>query len=455
MEQMTKMKIFNLSKRGNTFVIISMIMTAILAGTTVLTGTLIANNIRNQQTISFDEAIDIASSIPEVASFIEDNDITSVSADLYDNEWIVEFYAGNVNYTEDFYCWMNYAYVEIDATSGEVLYYEVYSPSTPNFTESEIIDIANAIPEISAWLDVHENATVFVWFDGYSSWIVDYYDEYYSAYVIISNTDGSIIYCDIYDPYEGAIHTPEEIIQIVEALPEVQNWTLENPDYEINICYYGTMYENYTAWDEPTKQIDCYYNTTDNVWFVDYWTIDAFPEYNWISIVVSDETEEILSIVRKKEALLTQAEVIAIAEAIPEVQSFIETLDSYESYAWFDDYYGLWYVYISSLTYYQDYAYVEILDETAEVLYFEVYDEPDPQMTPEQVEAIANATAEVIAFRETYSISEESVSYWNGQWSFIILGGTGSPLVVTTGLEVIVDDATGTILAIFEIMICY
>jgi hypothetical protein len=455
MEQMTKMKILNLSKRGNTFVVISMIITTVLAGSTVLAGTLIANNINNQQTISYQEAIDIASSVPEVAAFIEENDITSVSADLYEDVWIVEFYAGNVNYTEDFYCWLNYAYVEIDATTGEVLYYDVYSPSEPNFTESEIIDIANAIPEISAWLDVHEDACVFAWFDGYDSWIVDYYDEYYSAYVIISNIDGSVIYYDVYDPYEGAIHTPEEIIIIVEALPEVQNWTLENPDYEIYIYYSGTMYENYTAWDEPTEQIDCYCNTTDNVWFVDYWAIGTFPEYDWISIVVSDETEDILSIIQKKEAQLTETEVIAIAEAVPEVQAFIETLDSYEIYAWFDDYSGCWYVYINSLIYYQDYAYVEILDETAEVLYFEIYDEPDPQMTPEQIEAIANATPEVIAFRATFTISEESVSYWDGQWSFIILGGTGSPLVVTNGLEVIVDDATGIILEILEMMICY
>ncbi|MHA1555801.1 MAG: hypothetical protein ACTSPM_02595 [Candidatus Heimdallarchaeota archaeon] len=216
------------------------------------------------------------------------------------------------------------------------------------------------------------------------------------------------------------------------------------------------MYENYTAWDdEPTEQIDCYCNTTDNVWFVDYWATDAFPEYNWISIVVSDETEDILSIVQKKEAQMTEAEVIAIAEAIPEIQAFIETLDSYEIYAWFDDYNGCWYVYINSMMYYQDYAYVEIFDETAEVLYFEIFDEPDPQMTPEQVKTIANATAEVIAFRATFTISEESVSYWNGHWSFLILGGTGLPLVVTNGLEVIVDDATGAILEILEIVICY
>ncbi len=456
MEQITKMKIFDLSKRGNTFVIISMIMTAVLVGTTVLTGTLIANNIKNQQSISYQEAIDIASSIPKVAVFIEENDITSVSADLYDNVWIVEFFAGNVNYTEDFYCWLDYAYVEIDATTGEVLYYEVYSPSTPNYTESEIIDIANAIPEISTWLDVHENADIFAWYDGYDSWIVDYYDEYYSAYVIISNSDGSVIYYDIYDPFEGAIHSPEEIITIVEALPEVQNWTLESPDYEINIYYSGTMYENYTAWDdEPTEQIDWYCNITDNVWFVDYWTIGTLPEYDWISIVVSDETEDVLSIIQKKEAVLTEAEVMAIAEAIPEVQAFVETLGSYESYAWFNDYNGIWYVYINSLMFSQDYAYIEILDETAEVLYFEVFDEPDPQMTPEQVEAIANATAEVIAFRTNLTISEESVTYWNGHWSFLILGGSGSPLVVTNGLEVIVDDATGAILEILEIVICY
>jgi len=173
MEKMTKMKKINLSKRGNTFVIISMIMSAVLAGSTVLAGTLIANQINEQQTISYQEAIDIASSIPEIATFIEENDISSVFANLYEDIWIVEFFAGNVNYTEDFYGWLNYAYVEIDATTGEVLYYDVYSPSTPNYTESEIIDIANAIPEISAWLEVHEDADVFAWFDGYDSWIVD------------------------------------------------------------------------------------------------------------------------------------------------------------------------------------------------------------------------------------------------------------------------------------------
>ncbi len=416
------MKVFNRSKHGNTFVIISMIMTAVLAGTSVLTGSLIANNLRNKQSLSFQDAIDIASSIPEVANFIEENDVTSVSTNLIDNIWIVEFYTGNINYTEDFYCWLNYAYIEIEASTGEVLYYEVYSPLTPNYTESEIIDIANAIPEISTWLDVHENACFFAWFDGYSSWIIDYYDEYYSACVIISNIDGSVISFDIYEPFEGALHTPEEIILIVEVLSEVQNWILENPDNEINIYYSDIMYDNYTTWSEPTKQMNCYYNITDNVWFIDYWTIETFPKNSWISIVVCDETEDILSIIQNKEAQLTKTEVIAISKAIPEVQSFIETLGSYESYAWFDDYYGLWYVYVNSLTNYQNYAYVEILDETSKVLFFEVFNDPDSQMLPEQIEAIVYAITEFIAFSTIYSINEESVSYWNGQWLFIFQG---------------------------------
>ena len=131
---------------------IGIVVTASLVVGSIITGTLLARRYQREDIISFQEAIDIACAIPEIEIFIEENDIDSISAVLNDTIWIVEFYASGFNYSEDYYYWLNYAYVEINGLTEEVIFFEVFDPQEPNYTEEQILEIATNIPEISTWL---------------------------------------------------------------------------------------------------------------------------------------------------------------------------------------------------------------------------------------------------------------------------------------------------------------
>ena len=131
------MKTKQLPKKAVSSLAITSFIITLIAGA-VVTGTLLAVNMsdKDADTITYQEAIDIASSIPEVATFIQENDINSVSANRENDVWIVEFFAENFDYTFGNYYWMNYAHVENNANNGEVIYFIVQSSSEPILTRS-------------------------------------------------------------------------------------------------------------------------------------------------------------------------------------------------------------------------------------------------------------------------------------------------------------------------------
>ncbi len=378
------MKKIKLTNKASTTIAILVILGSIIAGT-IVTGTLLTRNRKSDNYITYQEAIDIASAIPEVAAFIEENDINSVSANLYEETWIVEFFDTNFNYTEDIYCWMNYAYVEIDALTGEVLYYEVYNPSDPNYTDQEIIAIANAIPDIAYWIENQGgDISITAWYDGYELWYVDYWSDMALTYpfVIISNNNGSVVYYEIYDPLENAIHTAEEIIEIVESLEIVQTWITNNPEYDRYINFYETIWLGEdTIQSNPGIAIInlaevSWINVTGGIWIVDYWTLDE-PYDNWLSVTVDDITGEVIEILQNLIPTLTEQEVITIAESQPEVSAFLASLTSYSTYVWFDNYYGYWNVFFENDFNYEEYATVDIIDATGEIFYYYINNRPN------------------------------------------------------------------------------
>ncbi|MFW9924390.1 MAG: hypothetical protein ACFFDW_13995, partial [Candidatus Thorarchaeota archaeon] len=369
-----------------------LVIASIITGTAI-SGALIANRIMTQNSnndlISFQEAIDIASAIPEVAEFLEENDIRSVSANLVETTWTVEFYASGLNYTEDYYYWINYAYIEINATNGEVLNYIVYTPQDANFTITEIITIAESIPEISYWLDTLDSYLVDAWYDGYEDWYVEFYasSTQANANVVISNDDGSVTFWEINDPIENAVHTEEEIIIIVEGLTEVQNWITDNPVYIRTIQYVLTSYIDIAL--TMSQKILPYYseqiietetNTTIDIgiWYVNYYASGEFNSSNWLEVSVDDSTGGILEISTPINPELTEAQVITIAETIPDVEVFLTKLTSYHTYCYFSTYHGYWNVYFYNDEDYSEYAYIKIEDPSGEILFLEINDYPDP-----------------------------------------------------------------------------
>ncbi len=369
-----------LSKRGKILLIGMLIFGSLLIGSATLAGTLSVKNqdgLNTADAIDEQEAIAIASAIPEVATFLENHPNTTIDA-YFDSFWAVEFVAMSFDLDESFYYGFNYAYVEIDATTGEVLYYEIFEQVEPNYTESEILAIAGAIPEIAAWLDEQPDVETFVWFDGYEYWFVDYYASESWAWVVISDKDGSVDYYDIYYPYAGAIHTKDEIVAIVEALPEVQAWIAENPDYEMTVTYMSSTY-----WDESIElenfteifddSFDAFFGVNESHWYVDFWAWDNDSYWcKWLGVTIDDTTGEVLAIEQTLEPTLTAEEVLAIAEAIPEIQTFLASLTSYETSVWFDPFTGNWYVNFWDNNNWMNSAFVEINDATGEVTYFEI-----------------------------------------------------------------------------------
>ncbi|NPE08744.1 MAG: hypothetical protein GNW80_10730 [Asgard group archaeon] len=455
------MKQKTLSKRASTTLVISLIL-ATLVTSAILTGTLIARNQRlNPDYITYQEAIDIASAIPEVATFLEENEISSVSANRIDEKWIVEFYADNFTYAEDIYYWMNYAYVEIDALTSDVLYFAVYTPSKPNYTEQEIIAIANAIPEIAEWLDSQAgDISINAWYDGLELWYVDYWSDTIRSYpfVIISNNNGSVIFYEIYDPLENAIHTEEEIIVIVEALAEVQQWIVFNPEFGRTINYYDTIWfgnESFlkSANNFATKNID----VNAGVWIVDYWALDN-PYQNWISITVDDETGEVVDITKSLAPNLTFDEVIAIAESQPEVSTFLDSLSLYGVSAVFDSFYGYWYVYFENIYNYNEYAKVDIIDATGEIFYYYIHDLPNPNLTGEEALAIALSDPEVQDWLATVTGYEVYMCFDEGFWYIDLIDDilTFNESLIpgeTIGIRIVIDDVTEEVIDVIYLPI--
>ena len=443
---------FKMSKKATTTIAITLIAVFLATGA-ITAGTIIARNHINSNSISYQEAIDIASAIPDVAEFIELHEITSVYAQKMDTYWIVEFYADNYNYSSNLYCWINYAYVEIDATTGEVLYYIVYTNQDPNFTEDEIIQIANSIPEIAEWLLEQGAVDIYAWYDGYEYWYVDYYTMYGAyAYVCISNIDGSVIYYEIFEDYYGPIHTEEEIITLVEALPEVIDWIAENPIFERYIWFYDIIWfeDNNTDYRESYPG-----NTTNGYWAVDY--IACYEnDTEWLSINVDDLTLEILAIYEDYDPTKTEEEIITIALAIPEVNAFINNLTTYTIFTYFDSFSRYWTVIIQNELNYCEYAYIYIDDLTGEVTYLFINDLPDPLMTVEEVLIIAYAQPEVQDFIANVTDYVQSIGFCEGLWYVnfypnITYYNQTNGTEYTFGLCVVIDDATGEVVEIIYI----
>ena len=72
-------------------------LTAKVSPSMIDVGTIISTDIQNEKLqankSSFGKAINIASSVPEITSFITENNVSKFYASLYYDVWIVEFYA--------------------------------------------------------------------------------------------------------------------------------------------------------------------------------------------------------------------------------------------------------------------------------------------------------------------------------------------------------------------------
>jgi len=408
--------------------IISTIVVMLAGGAVIGTLVTINNQSPNAEYISYEEAIEIANSIPEIAQFIEENNINSVSANIVDDIWQIEFFAENFTYTGSNYYWINYAYVEIDAYTGEVLYYFAMSPQEPTLTESEVMDIAYDDEDLSEWLYLYWFATLTVWYDGYQLWHVNFVHEYTGSYahIFISDLNGSVVYFETYSLWINSTHSSEEIMDIVEVHPDVIAWKVLNPDSTYVIGF-----------------------SKDGLWHVQYWD-DIHLDF--LNVHVNDTTLEVVYIyARQEEPEMLESDVITLAMSIPEIADYLATIPYNIDTDWYDNV-GWWYIEFRHQYIRYEYAQVIINDHTGEIISFVIFDIPDPTMLPEDVWPIFFSIEEIYNWSLLLIDNHTSIHYLEGVWHASLIAGN---LTLTSGVldtiiayHVIIDDITGEVLDI-------
>jgi len=420
------MKKINLSKKAISSLAITSIVVSLIVGAAV-TGTFLALNFNGQDVeyITYQEALDIANAIPEVATFLEENDIDSVTAN-------------------------SYAYVEINAINGEIIYYIVQAPREPTLTEIHVLNTVLAIPEIGLWFVWTPDAIPSVWYDGYELWHVNIFANSTLSYTmaIVSDLNDTVLWYELYDPVHDAIHSEAEIIAIVEAQPDVQTWIANNPSYDRHISYRATWEEiNDTLLVASKENFESdYYNKTGGIWYVNY---DSTTSANFLKVRVDDVTGEVISIETIKIPQLTEVEAIAFASAVPEVADYIEN-KSIDINIEFNEYYSYWYILFRNDHIYDEYYYVEVADPSGEILSVEFFDMPDPINTPQWAIDIVLAVEEVQLWIDVVENYTTHATYNEGKWFVdivaIYINGTGEFPSSIFAYEATIDDLTGEIL---------
>ncbi|HUT82794.1 MAG TPA: hypothetical protein VMZ29_16480 [Candidatus Bathyarchaeia archaeon] len=397
------MKINLKSRKGLSPTLILTAIITLLMVSSVFGGLLSLKNQKGE--LSYDEALEIAESIPEVALFLDENDNVNINGKLIDGIWTFEFSIDLLNYIEDEYSWMKYAYVEIDAETGKILYYLVRNPNEPNYTEQEIIDIAQLDPEIVFWRNLYRFIYPTVWYDGFEYWYVNYLhnETDSSAIVVISDLNQSIIHVEIYCRFPGATHSLQEIYSLTEKQSNVIAWKENNPEYRMSGIF------------------------TQNRWRINY-----VSDYNiiegtsdWLYSLVNDTTLDVYLIkYRMWESNHTEQEAIDIALANLEVVSYLSTYNYTIDAEWSDS--GYW-----GIHFYHEYIKgvcleVVIDDNYGTINSIEFYNVTFPDMTFTEAYDYAFSISEVIEWLTFGFEYVYTLFYYNNEdyemelWYFII-----------------------------------
>lgn len=296
--------------------------------------------------------------------------------------------------TEDFdiVFWdYSFAFVSVDDATGEILYVEVYSWHEATRTEEEVLEIASTLTEIQEFQTVFPDTEITVYYDYYGTWFVSYYVPYlYDAWAYISIVDetGEVLYVEIYIPEQVPLMTYDEVLNVVKATPEAQNFTVYYPNATIYAYY--CFYEGYK--DENTSELNGGYwygelsNMNNNFQgYTDPDTGESLDDFNTIyeawCFEIDDTTGEIIEMVyyinswwdneweeEWVDPTMTQDEVLEIASALPEIKDFQEQILDAEIYVYYDFYSGTWWIEYHSLSTPETWASVVIDDATGKVL---------------------------------------------------------------------------------------
>lgn len=404
-----------------------------------------------------DEAIAIASADADVAAWCvnigDDQYVVSAYYDGY-GSWYVDFYPMYMDDLEG--TWesdpddqnkddddsavldADWVMVLIDDETGEILdtlFGESYYDES-TMTEDEVLAIVLDHFAAVAFVADYPDAEIWTWYGGCGFWQIQLQEP--MTYTFAPEDESGKYLSFSFDEYSTEImqinsncyieglttHTVDEITAILAAIPEVSPY-LTNENYTLNLdfTWYQTPDGEFATWRANLWEYD--------VWLMDFggdWDAqDAAPEDPFkstnadvwycygITVIIDDITGTVLEMWVPREAVLTEAEVIAIAEAVPEIVALAAQYDLI-SCAYFLEYSGVWEVGFYSEVFWGVYAWVTIDDLTGEVLdVFVELPEDTPTMTVTEVMDIVYATDEYATIAGFEGI-ENRIGYYEGFW---------------------------------------
>ncbi len=375
--------------------------------------------------------------IPEIQDFL--GQFAEVELYLYFDYEYETWYA--FYFAVDDY--MSYASVVIDDTTGAILWIEVFIASDEtNLTADEVLNIALLNEQVQEFVSAYPDYEVYLYYDYYQYWYVDFYGDYFYSWcsLIIDDTTGDII--EVYssdDLYETNL-TIDEVVDIALTDSDVQQFIIDNPDYEMYV-YLTEFYDTYDT--EITDPWEMGELSEGLNWIVGFYTMD--PENwqgDWIEVWIDDATGEIIDKWMSIPATKTETEIFTIANSTVEVQEFLAMYDDVEWDLWYDGF-GTWYVWAWSSIQFDAYVFIEIDDLTGEILWIESYIPVPPNHDESEVLAIVLSLTEVVDFMNDNPDYEIYLFFYDGLWYADIYS-----MSLSSGIWVTLDDVDLTVLLI-------
>ncbi len=315
----------------------------------------------DEANLSEEQVMAIAMNSSDVQEFIHNypNYYYSVWFDGF-NYWYVEFYN-----METYYSWCD---VVIDDDTGLIVgIYKSGDVFQTNLNETEVLNIALNDPDVQLFIQNNPDYEVYIYFSGFCDimetsegnlndsenalWEVDFWSTNYSDWISLLINDSTGLIIDKWMPNSAHL-TNDEVMSIVNAIPEVVNFTTVYPDYQVSIYYDGIGY-----------------------WYVRLYSTTFLDAY--VDILIDDNTGEIISLTSyfPSAPLHSIDQVEKFVLAIDDVENYIANFtDDYEIDIYFED--TCWYVFVYSPS--ADYGiYIEINDNgvngNLEVLFLTTY----------------------------------------------------------------------------------
>ena len=383
--------------------------------------------------MSEEEVISLVLSQDFVISWLKDFEDYDSWTYFYYGVWEVDL----VGYATDV---TGYMFVWVNDSSSEIIDYWTYVEQDVPLDVDKALDLAGSHVVVQEFLATYNDDASYEVFDfGSGYWEVYYYSLVSDAFVDVYLDGINELVLGIYSNFESSFTNlgVEDVENIVLSLPEISE-VASNVSLEI-FYYWWAFPEEGTEW-----YVGIYSNEDEMNWNTSA-PIDIGTSAYLGYVVIDDESGEVIEQYLFSPARLTEAEVIGIANALPEIQEFTSNITDAEMDVYYDGFSHVWYVTYYSFSIPEAYASVLIDDASGTVLEVTVsYPSVMPTMTIDEAISMVQTTEE---YQELVEIDPEVViygSFYEGVWYVWVY----SEIYWELAGEFLIDDNSGEFLSI-------